>query len=150
MSVGAAWAKSMFGDKTGGITKTATGGFTTGSGEFGGASQGNTMMIQRLTVLKDLMQDAAATAEDSETALMLQMKVAKEIGGMSDATAITLAKQGADDIAKLADDPEMAGAMDDTNTILHKMQSSAAMNERLQRAMLEANLAMVKILLKYQ
>lgn len=146
MSVGAAWAKSMFGDKTGGITKTATGGFTTGSGDFGGASQGNTMMIQRLTVLKNLMQDAAATAEDSETALMLQMKVAKEIGGMSDATAILLAEQGADDIAKLADDPAMATAMDDTNTILSKMQSSAVMNERLQRAMLEANLAMVKIL----
>ena len=146
MSVGAAWAKSMFGDKTGGITKTATGGFTTGSGEFGGASQGNTMMIQRLTVLKDLMQNAAATAEDSETALMLQMKVAKEIGGMSDATAITLAKQGADDIAKLADDPEMATAMDDTNTILGKMQSSAVKSENLQRHLVNLNMAIVKIL----
>ena len=146
MSVGAAWAKSMFGDKTGGITKTATGGFTTGSGDFGGASQGNTMMIQRLTVLKDLMQNAAATAEDSETALMLQMKVAKEIGGMSDATAILLAEQGADDIAKLADDPAMATAMDDTNTILGKMQSSAVKSERLQRALVDVNLAMVKIL----
>jgi len=147
VGVGAAWAKSMFGEKTAGsIQKTATGGFTTGGMGLGEASQGNMMMVQKLELMKQTMMDASAGASDDAEALFLQMKAAKDIFGLSDETARTLAAQGQDDVAKLADNPQVAAAMKTTDQILGEMQTVAVKSEQLQRHLVNLNMAIVKIL----
>jgi len=147
MSVGAAWAKSMFGEKTAGsLSKTAEGGFTTGGMGLGEASQGNTMMIQRLELMKQTMMDASAGASDDAEALFLQMKAAKDVFGLSDEAARTVAASGKDEIKKLADNPAMAAQMKDTKTILGEMQTVATKSEALQRHLVNLNMAIVKIL----
>lgn len=147
VGVGAAWAKSMFGEKTAGsIQKTATGGFTTGGMGLGEASQGNMMMVQKLELMKQTMMDASAGASDDAEALFLQMKAAKDVFGLSDETARTLAAQGQDEIAKLADNPQVAAAMKTTDQILGEMQTVAVKSEQLQRHLVNLNMAIVKIL----
>jgi hypothetical protein len=147
VGVGAAWAKSMFGEKTAGsIQKTATGGFTTGGMGLGEASQGNMMMVQKLELMKQTMMDASAGASDDAEALFLQMKAAKDIFGLSDETARTLAAQGQDEVAKLADNPQVAAAMKTTDQILGEMQTVAVKSEQLQRHLVNLNMAIIKIL----
>lgn len=140
IGVGEAWAKSRFGGSQ--IEKTAAGGFT------GAKTGANDMMISRLDMMKQTMEEASAYASSDAEALMIQTKLAKETFGMSDAAALTLATQSRDGIKDLASNPTLAAEFKSTGQILGEMQNMAAKDQQLQRMLADLNMKQLNVLVK--
>ncbi|HRZ18867.1 MAG TPA: hypothetical protein P5136_02310 [Methanofastidiosum sp.] len=137
-SPGTSWIRSMLGEKAAaGLTIKGEGGFAIEGGKEEIAT-GNTMMVQRLTMMKDLMIKAASSTSNINDNFLVQYKLARQ-QGYSQEAAVSLAKMSKDEIQKIADDPGKSAPFKKTEDILRDLQNMAAINEQIQRILAELN-----------
>ena len=138
-----AWTKSKFGEVNAESLKaTSGGGFSMAS------SDKNMMMVNKLEMMKDAMIKAAASASNVDEALMIQSKVAKDLFGMSEEAATTLATSSTQGLEELAKDPAMAASFKDTNQLLGELQNLAAKDQQIQRELVKINMKQLAIALE--
>ena len=133
--------KSKFGEKNAEtLAATSGGGFSMAS------SDKNMMMVNRLETMKDMMVQASAAASNADEALQIQTMMAKDMFGMSDEAATSLAVLSKQNIGEeLKKNPALTASFKDTNTLLENLQTLAAKDEQMQRELVKINMKQLLI-----
>ena len=136
--------KAQFGEsfqKT--LRVEAGGGFTADKGKDGG----NSMLVQRMEMMKNAMMEAGKSGATASDKLYLQMKTATEVFKLTPDAAKQLASSNMADIKDIAKDPALADEFKSTNKLLSEQKSFAAVNETIQRAMSQLSVQQVGLAL---
>ena len=131
-----AWVKSKFGTTVADtLRESVGGGFTSGAGVEDALKGGGDMLANKLIMVKTMMLQASESGSDVSEKLLLQTNMAKEMLGVSDVTAVELARRTMDQIKQLPSEPEMMKEFKSEKDLMKDLITVETMSANIQRAL---------------